>query len=112
MPKFIEWKSMQPLREGWNGCLGDERIWAVIPVGGRKHEVAFAAPDLQAGVYGAGGCPNGQDEGKHIGDMSVARFLRRTRLMPATDEQIDEVIPSYRNHEAEQDYRRCFARPV
>lgn len=31
MPKSIEWKSMQPLQEGWNGCLGDERMWAVIP---------------------------------------------------------------------------------
>lgn len=81
------------------------------PVGGRKHRVAFATPDLQAGVYGAGGCPNGQDEGKHIGDMSAARFLRRTRLIPATDEQIDEVTPPI-VREAEQDYSRCFARPA
>ncbi|EJC69541.1 hypothetical protein Rleg5DRAFT_5334 [Rhizobium leguminosarum bv. viciae WSM1455] len=31
MPKFIQWKSMEPLQEGWHGFLGDLRIFAVIP---------------------------------------------------------------------------------
>ncbi|RVM58397.1 hypothetical protein CN128_09905 [Sinorhizobium meliloti] len=43
------------------------------------------------------------DEAKNLAKIGIACFLRRARLVPATEGQVDAIIPSYRNRDAEQD---------
>jgi len=108
MPEIIQWKSMEPLQEGWRGFLGDVCIFAVIPWAEEKErwpwQLQNLRPDLieQEAVVAA----RTSDEAKHFAEMGVTWFLRRARLLPATDEQLDATIQSYRNREAEQDRYR------
>ncbi|TBY57688.1 hypothetical protein E0H39_29730 [Rhizobium leguminosarum bv. viciae] len=108
MSEFIEWKSMQPLQEGWHGFLGDERICAVIPWVTEQARLPWQLQNLRPDLVK--GAPvvaaRTSDEAKHLAEMGVAMFLVRAKLVPATDEQLDAVIPSYRNRENEQDRSR------
>ncbi|KSV85586.1 hypothetical protein N181_23300 [Sinorhizobium fredii USDA 205] len=96
MTEFIEWKT-HPKQEGFHGFLGEERICAVIPWTEKKDRWPWQLQVLNPALLVSEDvvAARTSDEAKHLAEQGVARFL-----------QLDEIIPSYRNREVEQDRRQ------
>ena len=104
MPEFIRWEPMT-CQEGWHGFLGEVRVFALIPWGGENEKWPWQLQNLRSELIPQEPVQAARtsDEAKHLAEMGAAIFLTRAHLIPATDEQLDTVIPLYRNRETEQD---------
>lgn len=106
MPEFIRWEPMTR-QEGWHGFLGEVRRFALIPWASEKERSPWQLQNLRSEMIPRNLFkPREAPMKRSASRVDVALFLMRAHLIPATDEQLDAVIPSYRNREAEQDPSR------
>ncbi|MFK3962132.1 hypothetical protein ACI2KT_00960 [Ensifer adhaerens] len=106
MATFIRWEADQR-REGFHGFLGEERICVVIPWQGESDRWPWQLQTLNSAFLHSEFVVAARTsaEAMHLAEQGVVGFLFRTKLQPATAEQLDAIIPE-RDRDAEQDRLR------
>ncbi|MGO8083500.1 hypothetical protein [Rhizobium leguminosarum] len=83
MPELMEWKSLQPMQDGWVGFMGDEKVCAVVRMvdghGRWPWQVQFQS-DAYCGEWLRPA--RSVDEAQWIAEISASNLLRRFGATP------------------------------
>lgn len=106
MTNFILWRAYE---DQLHGFLGEELICAVMQWEAEKDRWPWQLQYLGSILYVGERVVAARtiDEAKHLAEIEVGQFLRRTGLVPATiGKQLDETVPPRRDPEAERARRQ------